>query len=98
MVIIWETTTGIPLRQFPEYNGAALGVAFTAPGRTLLTAVIEDGIREWRIDCSQSELLECIAANRYIPELTCLQREKYNLAPPCNNNQQPKSTKLSRQN
>jgi len=81
--IIWETATAIQLRRFPDHGGAVPDLTFTPAGHTLLTVAAEDGIREWRIDENPSELLDWIAANRYMPELTCRQRQRYHIDPAC---------------
>lgn len=42
-----------------------------------------DTVREWRVDLDNAALIEWVAANRYVPELTCEQRALYNVEPLC---------------
>jgi hypothetical protein len=43
-----------------------------------------DGTLEmWRIDSTLDELLSWTENNRYVPELTCEQRELYSVEPLC---------------
>jgi WD40 repeat protein len=81
--IVWNTATGNQLRRFPGHGGSVVDLVFTPPGQSLLTAAAEDGLREWRIDQDQTALQDWIATNRYLAELTCEQREQYNITPLC---------------
>ena len=81
--IIWDAATGSQLRRFPDHGGSVVDLAFTANAQTLLTAAAEDGLREWRIDASQEKLLSWIDQNRYLPDLTCEQRARYQIEPLC---------------
>lgn len=76
--ILWDVSTGDILRRFV---GGPWGSAFTHDGQHIL--VNNKGrIELWRIDTTD-ELLSWTRTNRYIPELTCEQRELYRLEPLC---------------
>ncbi len=80
---MWDTANGTQLRRFPDHGGSVIDLTFTQEGQSLLTINAEDGIREWRIDASPENLSAWIEQNRYRPELTCEQREQYQIKPLC---------------
>jgi WD40 repeat protein len=84
MVILWDVEHGMAIRHYLSETRLVLGVAFAPDGRSALSGGVSDYIvREWRIDVSQEELMAWVEANRYVPELTCLQRVQYNIHPFC---------------
>ena len=60
-----------------------VGLAFIPDGCSFLTAADTDAVHEWRVDATQDDLRAWVAANRYLPELTCQQRQRYRIEPLC---------------
>ncbi len=83
VVFLWDVATGMLLRHFAGHEEYVLEVVFTPDGKTLLSVCDDDTVREWQVDASQEALLAWIATNRYMPELTCEQRERYQIEPLC---------------
>jgi WD40 repeat protein/tRNA A-37 threonylcarbamoyl transferase component Bud32 len=87
-VILWDTESGESLRRYWGHDKAVLGLAFSPDGETLFSGGDQssyESVREWRVDASQEDLQDWIAVNRYVPELTCEQRERYHVEPLCEN-------------
>jgi WD40 repeat protein len=83
LIILWDVETGATLRRYSGHVGGVFGVAFTPGGGTFLSVALDDSVREWRIDATQAELLAWVEGNRYVSELTCLQRAQYHVEPLC---------------
>ncbi|MBU1746716.1 MAG: hypothetical protein KKA73_03430 [Chloroflexi bacterium] len=83
VVILWDMESGEALRRYQGHQGNILGAVFTPGGHTILSAAIDSTVREWRMDLDYDDLLVWIAANRYVPELTCQQRAQYHVEPLC---------------
>jgi WD40 repeat protein/energy-coupling factor transporter ATP-binding protein EcfA2 len=82
--ILWDIDSGAPIGRFnaPDF-GRVAGCALSPDGRF---AAVSMGttIILWQLDVlTQDELLTWIAANRYVRELTCEQRESYRIEPLC---------------
>jgi hypothetical protein len=56
---------------------------FNSDGSQVLVGYHDGPVELWRVDSSLDELLQWTQANRYIPELTCNQRELYRVEPLC---------------
>jgi WD40 repeat protein len=75
---LWEVATGEPYRRYVGHSRPVDGLDITPDGKTLLSVGYDNTARLWRID-TVDELLAWTRANRYIPDLTCEQRELYRL-------------------
>ena len=82
-VRLWDVNQGTLLRRFIGHNGPVSDVAFSRDGKIAVSASDDQTVRLWRIDASQEELLTWIEDNRFVPELTCAQRERYQVEPLC---------------
>lgn len=78
---LWDVETGEEIRRYG--NGWVISSAFNTDGRQALAGYRNGAVELWRIDSTLDELLEWTQANRYIPEVTCEQRELYRLEPLC---------------
>jgi len=56
---------------------------FNPDGRQALVGFFNGAVELWRMDTTLDQLLEWTQANRYIPGLTCNQRELYRIEPLC---------------
>jgi WD40 repeat protein len=86
-VFVWDWKVGEVVRQFSieQFGPAGTTVNFNPDGQSiyLQTAENEVFIHEIDLMLEESELMEWTHANRYIPELTCEQRELYRIEPLC---------------
>ena len=73
----FDAVTGAVVREYPGVMARAVSL----DGRRFL-ADSPDAIHLLRID-TQAELLAWTLANRYVRELTCDERARYQIAPPC---------------
>ena len=65
----------------------ALAEGETADATAMLTGGPDTIVRLWDITpLSLDELAEWTRTNRYVPELTCRQRDQYRIQPPCGEN------------
>jgi WD40 repeat protein len=78
---LWDVESGEVIRHYG--NGFGIKPVFTSEGTQALVGFHDGSIELWRIDRTLDELLEWTQENRYIPELTCEQRELYHVEPPC---------------
>jgi WD40 repeat protein len=81
-LILWDLASGQPIRRLVGHSAAVRDVAFSADGHSALSGSVDTFARLWRID-TRDELIGWTNANRYVPELTCDQRELYRLEPQC---------------
>jgi WD40 repeat protein len=79
---LWDMTNGQPLRRFQGHSTSVKSVAFSADGRIAISAADRDGIFVWRIETLQ-DTIDWTFANRYVVDLSCLQRAQYNVQPLC---------------
>jgi hypothetical protein len=79
---LWDLNEGELIRRYPM---SAYTPIFMPDDHTVLAGFNFGGyyIELWRIDATLDELTTWTRANRYIPELTCDQRELYRLEPLC---------------
>ena len=82
-VRLWDTRTGEQIRQFDSHANGVLATAFSPDGTFALTAAEDNTVRQWLIARTPSELIDWARANRYIPALTCPEREQYRIEPLC---------------
>ena len=80
-LILWDVATGTPIVRFnPGYP--VVSVAFH-PTEPVALAAGEDGqLTLWQT-ISLGGMEAFVTANRYTPDLTCEQREQYNITPLC---------------
>ena len=82
-MLLWDLAAGVALRRYASLNKPVVGLAFVPGGDSFLVAADTDAVYEVRVDASQDSLLAWITANRTLPELTCPQRQQYNVEPMC---------------
>jgi WD40 repeat protein len=75
---LWDLQTGELIRR---YSASGYNLIFAPNHRTAV--VSSYSLELWRIDTTLDELLAWTRANRYIPELTCDQRDLYRVEPLC---------------
>ncbi len=83
-VILWDFSTGEELHRL-NIHSAVSNVLFSPDGRIAYAASPDGKLIEWQIaEKSLSELLDWIDLNRYVRDLTCLERQQYHVDPQCN--------------
>jgi WD40 repeat protein len=78
---LWRVETGEEIRRYG--GGFAVSSHFSPDGRHAVVGYQNGAVELWRIDTTLDELLTWTRNNRYIPELTCEQRELYRVEPLC---------------
>lgn len=82
---LWDLTSGELIREF-GYTGPAVvfDIAISPDGQTALSGSIDQTITQWSLPHpSLEELQAWIAANRFVRELTCAERARYQIEPLC---------------
>jgi WD40 repeat protein len=83
-VILWDLKTGEELRRHSAHQGVAFQVAFSPDGQTIYSVSGDETMVAWQPgDPSLPALLDWIEKNRYVRELTCEEREQYDIKPLC---------------
>jgi WD40 repeat protein len=82
-LILWDLQTGEAIRSYRGHIGRINGLAFSPDGRKVLSGGHEGLLIEWRVDDILEELVGWTEANRYLRELTCSEREQFNIEPLC---------------
>ncbi len=83
-VRLWEVETGAEIRRFDDHTNWGLDVEFHPDGTSAATVAEDNTARIWQVAPSTDALIEWVQTNRYVPELTCAQRERYSIEPLCN--------------
>jgi WD40 repeat protein len=87
-MIMWDTATGEPIRRFPfrrfSDGNFRPTISVHPSGRTALTDDIDGSIIQWQLaEPEPVELIDWIAGNRTPRDLTCLERETFQIEPLC---------------
>lgn len=82
--VLINLATGCVIRHFTNLDAIPVSSRFSPDGHSVLVGFSDGMLEEWRID-TLNELITWTHANRYIPELTCDQRELYQIEPLCQN-------------
>jgi len=82
-LILWDVASGEELYRFPGYSGWVNDLALSADGSQLYTASSDSSLQVWYIPQTLSDLKAWVAQNRYIRELTCEERQQYQIEPSC---------------
>lgn len=77
-VILWDISTVNLIQRFSEQSTAITGVAFIEDGRAAVSGALDGSLVSRGFDTGD-ELREWVQNNRFIPVLTCDERQRYNL-------------------
>jgi WD40 repeat protein len=80
---LWNVDSGAELLRYDGHQGGVRSVAFSPDNHTFISASEDTTLREWRVD-SFDEVILWAYDNRYIPELSCEQRQFYRIGTQCN--------------
>lgn len=80
---LWDLEEGELVRRY-EGQGSIYDATLAPDGKSVFFGTSEGTIIQWRMsNPSTGELLDWIEENRYLPELSCREREKYHVKPLC---------------
>lgn len=82
-VRLWDTTTGEEIYRIDDHQDTIQDMAVSADGRHLLILSSDGDMRLWRIDRTLDELSLWLATNRYVRDLTCVERANFRIEPLC---------------
>ncbi len=82
-VYVWDLLNNAGIRQFSGYVNNTTGMTVSADGRLAMSSAWGEGLIVWRLDYTLDDLLRWVYTNRYVAGLTCAEREKYRVAPGC---------------
>ena len=82
---LWNLQTGEEIHRFRGHDtDFVFDIAISPGGNTALSCGTDQTIIQWQLDIpSPEELQDWIVANRYVRELTCDERELYQIEPLC---------------
>jgi len=85
-VILWDAESGNPIWKMQGHSPNSIDIVtgdFTPDGKMIITISEDSEIIAWDISQLPGDYLTWTMENRYIPELTCEQRELYQVEPLC---------------
>lgn len=82
---LWDLETGREIRRLKGHDTDFIfDIAVNADGRTALSGATDRAIIQWDLNTpTPDELMTWIETNRYVRELTCDERETYQIEPFC---------------
>jgi WD40 repeat protein len=82
---LWDLQTGKEIHRFRGHDADFIfDIAISPDSRSALSCGTDQTIIQWQLEIpSLEELQEWIAANRYVREPTCTERELYQIEPLC---------------
>jgi len=81
-IILWDVDSGQPVRTFSGQDSPVTSVQFTPTNNGAISGAVNGSLLQWGIGNTEG-LITWAQENRYIPELTCSQREQYRIEPLC---------------
>jgi WD40 repeat protein len=85
-VILWDAETGRPIWKMHGHSPNSIDIVtgdFTPDGKLIITISEDSEIIAWDVSQLPDEFETWTKENRYIPEMTCEQRELYQVEPLC---------------
>jgi WD40 repeat protein len=80
---VWDTQTWEELLRLDGHTDDVRGVAFSVDGQQALTAGRDGRLGVWNVSLDPAALRDYIARERFLRELTCAEREQYDVQPLC---------------
>jgi WD40 repeat protein len=78
-VIMWDLESGEEIQRFEGHADWVRGVSFSPDGTQIISSSGDGTVRLWNV--VGEDLLQWIADNRYVRELTAEERERFHLSP-----------------
>ena len=85
---LWDLASGELIREF-GYTGPAVvfDIALSPDGLTAVSGSLDQRITQWSLqNPTLPDLIAWIGANRFVRELTCAERSRYQIEPLCSEN------------
>lgn len=82
-VRLWEIESGDEIRRFEGHTSWIQDIEFSPDGTQAVSAAEDDTAIIWRIAPSTEDLVEWVQNNRYLPDLSCAERVRYDIEPFC---------------
>lgn len=82
-LILWDVATGKEIRRFEGHERWVTDVAFSPDGRYALSGSERGELILWRLSDTPEEIIAWAQNNRYVRDLTCTERERYDITPRC---------------
>lgn len=79
---LWDVASGSEIQRFDGHTDEVMTVSFSLDGQSVWSGAKDATIRRWQVQ-SLEELIQWTYENRYVPPLTCEQRELYRIEPYC---------------
>jgi WD40 repeat protein len=80
---LWDLDAGQEIRRYEGHTNWVLSVVFSSDDSFALSGAEDNTARLWRVETSLDGLVAWGQANRYVPALSCAEREQYNVEPAC---------------
>ncbi len=82
MLRLWDVASGMALYQFSGHTGPIIDLAWSPDGQRVFSVAQDGSLRAWTVHTTD-ELVAWVEMHRYIPDLTCGEREFYGIEPLC---------------
>lgn len=82
-VRLWDIESGQEIFQLDEHMDWVSQVQFLPGEQFAISSGQDKTVRLWQIPTSFTDIADWVAENRYVPELTCSERERYRIEPLC---------------
>lgn len=81
---LWDLASSAEVQQFDGHTATVYAAIWGPDDDTAISVSADNSVRTWRVTSPQ-ELVRWLEANRFVPELTCEQRDLYRIEPLCDN-------------
>src|SRR5262249_18199029 len=79
-VRVWDVATGEELRRFEGHTDWVNSVDVSPDGLSIITGSNDLTIRRWQLAHNTEEIAAWAISNRYIPPISCADRQRFQLA------------------
>ncbi len=82
-LLLWDLESGQIVQRFSGHADAVTSAAFAPDGTAFLSGSSDGSARYWQVLLTVPELAQWAEANRYIGDLSCADREQFDVPPLC---------------
>jgi len=80
---MWSIETGYEKVRYEGHADRVTDATFTSDGQHIISVSQDRSVIEWRLPHSIDNLVEWALSNRYVPSLSCFERELFRVEPYC---------------